>query len=151
MCPGDDGRPVLADTAVGRIGFVICYALRFPESARALALQGAHIIVQPPSFPDSARLLVDHFCIVRACENRVFVVVANRPDVEDGVKFIGNSQIVSPAGAILARASEDHEETVMATITPADASEKDIVRVPGEYETRLFRDRRPELYDSLVE
>ena len=38
-----------------------------------------------------------------------------------------------------------------AEIDVAEAREKDIVPIPGEYEMYLFGHRRPELYGALVE
>src|ERR1700737_1720118 len=46
--PGDE-LPVI-DTPIGRIGFVICFDLWFPEPARALALAGADIIAVPTNW-----------------------------------------------------------------------------------------------------
>ena len=41
---------VLADTELGRLGFAICYDLRFGEMFRLMALQGAQVIFMPASF-----------------------------------------------------------------------------------------------------
>jgi 5-aminopentanamidase len=146
---GEQREPAVFETALGRIGVAICYDLRFPETARLLALAGAELVAQPSNWPPQAVLLADHFVRVRAAENRVFVVLANRGDEEGGVEFIGRSQIVGPAGDVLASA-EREEGLVVADVDLAEAREKRIVNEPGVYEVSLFEDRRPELYGALA-
>lgn len=140
----------IVTTPFGRVGIGICYDLRFPESARAMALSGADIIVQPSTMPHEAELLLEHFVPVRACENRVFVALANRGDVEDGVGFMGRSQIVSPTGRRIAEAEEHGEALLTVTVNLLDAREKRIVNKPGEYEVSLFEDRRPSTYAAIT-
>lgn len=148
----DTGRdaPPVVPTRHGNIGLAICYDLRFPETARALALAGADVIAQPSTWPAEAAMLAEHFVPVRACENRVFLAVANRPDAEAGVHFMGRSQIAAPTGHRLAEADGDSECLLTATLDLNLARDKRIVNVPGEYEVSLFTDRRPELYGQIV-
>jgi 5-aminopentanamidase len=149
----DEGRstPPVVPTRLGRIGIAICYDLRFPEVARVLALAGADVIAQPSTWPSAARILADHFAVVRACENRVYVAVANRHDTEAGVKFIGLSRVVDPTGRTVAEADEDYPAVLVADIDCSASREKRIVTVPREYEVSLFADRRPDLYASIAE
>jgi predicted amidohydrolase len=51
VMPGDELK--VFDTALGRIGLIICYDLRFPEVTRTLALQGADLVALPTNFPIS--------------------------------------------------------------------------------------------------
>ena len=142
--PGDTGFKVW-ETEIGRIGIMICFDWFFPESARTLALQGAEIIAHPAN-------LVLPYCPnampVRCLENRVFAITANRTGTESRkdngeiLTFIGLSQIVSPKGKILVRASEDKEELFTTEIDPSLAKEKSINPF-----NNLFKDRRPELYN----
>jgi predicted amidohydrolase len=146
---GSPAEPPVFETAIGRIGLAICYDLRFPESARTLALSGADIIAQPSNWPPQAWMLADHFTVVRACENRVFLLVANRWDVEKGVPFMGQSQIVSPTGHVLSRAGTT--QTLISAVIDVDlARDKRIVVEPGVYEVSLFTDRRPDLYGPIT-
>jgi len=149
VTPGTSPAPVV-DTPFGRVGIGICYDLRFPESARTMALSGADIIVHPSTMPHEARLLLEHFVPVRACENRVFFALANRGDTEAGVSFMGRSQIVSPTGRRLAEAQEEGETNLTVTISLREARDKKIVNVPGEYEVSLFDDRRPATYSVIT-
>jgi len=140
--PGNTGFRVW-DTPIGAIGIMICFDWFFPESARTLAQMGADVIAHPsnlvlPYCPDAM--------ITRCLENRVFSVTANRTGSEqrggkDALNFIGMSEIVSPKGKVLYRASRDGEEFGKAEIDPAEARNKDL----NAY-NNLFEDRREDFY-----
>jgi len=138
------------DTALGRIGLIICYDLRFPEVTRTLALHGADMVALPTNFPMAAKLQCDVIAPARAAENRVYLLVANRVGKERWGEFCGWSQIVDPYGTRLAEAGESEEALLVADVELEKARDKDYV-VPGEYELYLFGHRRPELYGALVE
>jgi len=126
-----------------RIGVMICFDHFFPESARTLALRGAQIICHPANLvlPGIGQLSMR----MRAMENRVFTVTANRIGSEarggDELRFTGESQIVGPDGAVLSRAGPDTEEVGVVEIAPERAWDKRITRYND-----LFADRRPEFY-----
>lgn len=136
------------ESSFGPIGLMICYDLRFPEVARELALRGARIIVLPTELPRGGEAHQNVFTRARACENRVYIVYANRTGEENGIKYIGRSQIVNPMGEVLVEMGEN-EGIVSERIDLSVAEEKDIVVIPGEYETHLYKDRRPELYQTI--
>ncbi len=134
---GDSGFNVF-ECKGAKIGVMICYDWRFPESARTLALKGADIIAHPSN-------LVIPECIqamyARSVENKVFTITADRVGAERGLKFMGCSQIFNPKGQLLYRASEDKEEAKIVEINPQDARSKKLGRI-GD----LFKDRRPNFY-----
>lgn len=144
-----DALPLI-ELPFARIGILICYDIRFPEAARALALRGADVIVVPTNWPEGAESAPEFLTRARAWENRVYVVACNRVGVEQGVRFIGRSQIVSPGGAFLAQAEGDTETIVMAEIEPAQARQKKLVIVPGVFELDPVGGRRPDLYGDLT-
>src|SRR4029079_13483391 len=148
VVPGDEF--VVFDTAIGRIGFIICYALRFPEVTRTLALKGADIVCLPTNFPMAAKLQCDVIAPARAAENRIYLLVANRVGKERWGEFCGWSQIVDPYGMRLAEAGETEEALLVADVEIEKARDTYSVG-PGEYELSLFGHRRPELYGALVE
>src|SRR5436190_2977650 len=148
VTPGDELK--VFDTALGRIGLIICDDLRFPEVTRTLALQGADMVALPTNFPMAAKLQCDVIAPARAAENRVYLFVANRVGKERWGEFCGWSQIVDPYGTRLAEAGEAEETLLVADVEIEKARDKDYV-VPGEYELYLFGHRRPELYGALVE
>ncbi|HKC26963.1 MAG TPA: carbon-nitrogen hydrolase family protein [Jatrophihabitans sp.] len=149
ITPGPAGAPAVFDTPIGRVGLAICYDIRFPESARCLALAGADIIAQPSVWPDTVDIIANHMVRVRAAENHVYLVVVSRGDVEAGIQFRGNSQIIDPRGNVLGLA-EKGDALVTAEIDLAFSAEKRIVVQPGEYEVSLFEDRRPESYTGIT-
>jgi 5-aminopentanamidase len=149
VVPGDE-LPVW-DTPLGRIGVEICYDLRFPEVTRTLALKGADIVCHPTNFPMAARVQTEVITTARAAENRIFLLTANRVGRERSGEFCGWSQICDPTGTRLAEADATEEGVFLADVDLALAREKDLIVKPGEYEMRLFDDRRPELYQALVE
>lgn len=140
--------PVVVKTEFGQLGLSICYDLRFPEWARALALKGADVILNPTCWATSAGRVAELFTRVRAAENHVYVIAANRGDDENGVEFIGMSQIVDPMGTILA-VVERGTELLIADIVPAQSRNKEIVIADDQSSLSLFNDRRPDLYGDL--
>ena len=142
---GDTGFRVF-DTALGRIGMLICYDLRFPEAARTLALRGADIIALPTNWPNGADSAPDYMVRARAFENRVFVVACNRTGEERGARYIGRSCIAGPDGRRLADASAQGEEIIYTTIDVADARRKRLIVTPVEFVMDFIYDRRPDLY-----
>ena len=126
-----------------KIGVMICFDHFFPETARTLALKGAQIICHPANLvlPGLGQLSMR----VRAMENRVYTVTANRIGVEErggeALSFTGGSQIVAPDAVVLRSASPDREEIGIAEIDPTRALDKRVTRYND-----LFADRRPEFY-----
>jgi predicted amidohydrolase len=148
VVPGDE--LAVHETPIGRIGLEICYDLRFPEVTRSLALKGADIVAHPTNFPMNATTQTELFTAVRAAENRIYLLTANRVGKERSSEFCGRSQIVDPLGKRLAEAGTIEEKLLLAEVDLRKARDKDYI-IPGEYELRLFEDRRPGLYAALVE
>lgn len=147
---GSDLRAVW-DTPIGRIGVAICYDIRFPESARVLALAGAEIVAQPSNVAvGTPEVVADSFVPVRACENSVFLAFANRCDEESGVRFCGKSSIAAPDGTLLAvAAGEPALLLAEADLSLARSKRRDIVADGRRFAVELFGDRRPDLYGEL--
>jgi N-carbamoylputrescine amidase len=147
--PGDTGFRVW-DTKKGRIGVGICWDQWFPEAARAMALQGADVLLYPTAIGsephdtslDTAarwrRAMLGH-----AVSNVTPVAAANRVGKEDGQTFYGTSFISDHAGEILADLDRTGEGIAVATV---DMDEVDRARAAWGF----FRDRRTDLYGPLV-
>ncbi|OLB02251.1 MAG: hypothetical protein AUH09_00030 [Candidatus Rokubacteria bacterium 13_2_20CM_70_12] len=114
---GDTGYKVF-DAAGARVGIAICQDRRYPESYRALALQGAEVILVGYNTPSSPLALdLNELCLRSgAYANLCFVVGVAKAGVEDGVELIAGSAIVSPLGQVLARAATNGDELVVARI-----------------------------------
>lgn len=145
--PGDAGFPVFP-LPFGRLGIHICYDGSFPESARALRLRGAQVILLPTNWPDLR--LKREMVQVRAYENHVSVLAVNRVGTERGVTFEGGSCAADPLGRLLlaagAEAGRHHVE-----LDPDAADPSRVVVAPGRYEYDRLADRRPDAYGSLVD
>ena len=122
-------------------GIMICYDLRFPELARALALSGARMLFIPAEWRKVARKQMLALLTARAIENQQYVALCNGCGSAFGTQFGGSSAIVDPLGRALAHAGRG-EKTIFVTI---DLATQEKVRK----ELPVFIDRRPELYFSL--
>ncbi|WP_343238370.1 carbon-nitrogen hydrolase family protein [Streptomyces sp. SID13031] len=103
------------DTPIGRLGLMIDYDKTFPESARALAVDGAELIGCLNAWPtsitnraprmneDRQSRLFDLYDRSRAAENQVFLVSSNLTGSIGGMRFLGQSKVVGPGGDIVAR------------------------------------------------
>jgi len=139
---GDLGVPVV-DTAVGKIGVAICYDRHYPEVTRALALDGAEVVVVPQAgavaeWPDG--LFEAEMCVA-SFHNGFFSVLCNRVGREGELEFAGESFVCDPEGRVIARADKGTDEILFCGI--------DLSLVPRSHARRLFfPDRRPSLYGA---
>ena len=144
--PGNSGFPTF-DTKYARIGVYICYDRHFPEGARALGLNGAEIVFNPSAtVAGLSEYLWELEQPAHAVANGYFVGAINRVGHEqpwDIGEFYGKSYFCSPRGKIIAQASRDSDELVV-----ADLNLDEIREVRNVWQ--FFRDRRPETYDELV-
>jgi predicted amidohydrolase len=135
------GFPVVAWRGL-TLGLAICYDIEFPETARALAVAGADLILAPTALMPPYDVVADHVIPTRAYENQVFIAYANHCGSEDGLAYLGKSSICGPDGRVLAKAAAG-PELIMATLDPAHQA---LVRTRDP----LLADRRPQLYRSLT-
>ncbi|GAA3551156.1 carbon-nitrogen hydrolase family protein [Microlunatus spumicola] len=103
------------DTPVGRMGLLVDYDKTFPESARALALDGAEVVAALSAWPasvtnraerltdDRQSRLFDIYDAARAAENQIVWVSSNQTGVFGDLRFLGQAKVVGPGGQTLAR------------------------------------------------
>jgi predicted amidohydrolase len=146
FAPGQHPPPVVDLTARDgtpyRLGLMICFDWFYPEVARSLALRGADIIAHPSNL---VRKNCPRAMPIRALENRVFAVTANRYGSESNgdtsLTFIGQSQACAPNGELLYRAPRAGDAVNVEEIDPAKARSK---RVTAHND--LWEDRAPATY-----
>ena len=142
---GDLGFPVW-DTPLGRLTGAICMDAMYFESMRLSALHGADVVLFPTNW--SEELSPSSWWMARALENGVYVIAANRSDVERGEEFSGGSCVINPDGSIQA-AIDDGEGIVYGEIDLARARDKSW-NAPEPLGDRLA-DRCPAVYTPLVQ
>lgn len=94
-----------AKPPAARLGFSICYDIRFPALYRTLAKAGAHIITVPAAFTRHTGKAHWHVLLrARAIENGCFILAAAQGGKhENGRSTYGHSMIIDPWGTILAK------------------------------------------------
>jgi N-carbamoylputrescine amidase len=156
--PGDLGFRAF-NTQVGRIATLICWDQWYPEGARLTALQGPSILFYPtaigwhpaekvqfgPSQRDAWRTIQRGHAIA----NGVYVAAVNRVGFEKtstasaGLEFWGSTFICDPFGVVLAEASIEREEILLAEI--------DLDRIEDVRRNWPFlRDRRIDAYTGIT-
>jgi predicted amidohydrolase len=103
--PGD--QIVVTNTDLGKIGFSICYDMRFSEIYKIMALKGAQIIFVPAEF--TLHTGKDHWeplLRARAIENLCYVIAPAQIGVKTTFQTYGKSMIIDPWGNVIARASD---------------------------------------------
>ena len=143
--PGNSGYPVF-DTAYCKLGVYICYDRHFPEGWRALALNGAEYIVNPSAtVAGLSKYLWELEQPAAAAANGCFIGAINRIGTEapwNIGEFYGSTYVVDPRGQMVAQASADKDELLVADI------DLDMIREVRNV-WQFFRDRRPETYGPL--
>jgi N-carbamoylputrescine amidase len=156
--PGDLGFKAFP-TNKGKIGTLICWDQWFPEAARLTALQGAEVLFYPTAigwhplekeqYGENQHGAWMNVMKGHAVANGVYVAAANRIGLEQylpntsGIQFWGSSFIAGPQGEILAQASHDKEEILIAEV---DLDLQENVRQNWPF----LRDRRIDAFGDIT-
>lgn len=156
--PGDLGFQAI-ETKKGTVGTLICWDQWYPEAARITALKGAEVLFYPTAIgwhPKEKEQYGENqygawMNVMKghAVANGVFVAAANRIGLEkyidgtEGIQFWGASFIAGPQGEILAQASHDKEEILIAEV---DLDLQENVRQNWPF----FRDRRIDAFGDIT-
>ena len=154
--PGDLGFHAV-NTRAGSIAPLICWDQWYPEAARLVALEGANIIFYPTAIGWHPREKETFGAAQRdawrtvqrghAIANGLYVAVVNRVGFEQapgtaGIEFWGSSFIADPQGVMVAQASVDREEVLVAEV---DLDRLEDVRRNWPF----LRDRRIDAYQGI--
>ena len=156
--PGDLGFKSI-QTQKGKVGTLICWDQWYPEAARLTALKGAEVLFYPTAIgwhPQEKEQYGENqygawMNVMKghAVANGVYVAAANRIGLEQylpniaGIEFWGASFIAGPQGEILAQASHDKEEILIAEV---DLDLQENVRQNWPF----FRDRRIDAFGEIT-
>jgi N-carbamoylputrescine amidase len=143
--PGNLGYPVF-QTRYAKVGVYICYDRHFPEGARELGLNGAEIVFNPSAtVAGLSEYLWKLEQPAHAVANGYFIGAINRVGTEapwNIGEFYGQSYFCDPRGQMLAVASRDKDELIVADL--------DLDKIREVRNTwPFFRDRRPETYGGI--
>jgi N-carbamoylputrescine amidase len=155
--PGDLGFGSIA-TPYGRLGVLVCWDQWYPEGARIAALSGADLLVYPTAIgwhpsekAQYGAAQLDAWRTIQrahAIANGIFVAAVNRVGYEGpperGLEFWGSSFVADPFGQVIAQASCDQEEILIAECDPRRMEE---VRRNWPF----LRDRRIDAYAPILE
>ena len=162
--PGDLGFQAV-DTAFGRIGTLVCWDQWYPEGARLTALKGAEALFYPTAIgwhpaekAEFGAAQYDAWQTIQrghAIANGVYVAGVNRVGHEQGdvrgnrvpgkgIEFWGGSFLADPFGRVIAKASHDKEEILIAEIDPALLEDT-------RRNWPFLRDRRIDAYGQITQ
>lgn len=141
--PGNLGYPVF-DTRYGKVGLLICHDRHYPEGARALALNGAEIVLIPSATPDKSlsRKVWEKELCAHAIFNEYFVAGLNRTGQEGNYFYYGHSVAFDPTGELLAQAGTEEEVLLV-------DCDLDLIN-QRRRAWQFYRDRRPDTYGILT-
>ena len=156
--PGDLGFAPVA-TSLGKLGVLVCWDQWYPEAARLMALAGADLLLYPTAIgwdpaddaAEKSRQRDAWITVQRghAIANGLPLLACNRtgfetaPEGGRGLQFWGSSFVTGPQGEMLAQASTDRCELLIADV---DLARSESVRRIWPF----LRDRRIDAYGDLL-
>ena len=154
--PGDTGFRNF-DTKSGRVAALVCWDQWYPEGARIAAMGGASVLFYPTAIgwhpaekAEFGEAQYDAWRTIQrahAIANGVYVAAVNRVGFEGppdhGLEFWGGSFIADPFGRVIAQASHDKEEILIADVDPKLIDET-------RRNWPFLRDRRIDAYGPIT-
>ncbi|MGG1597848.1 nitrilase-related carbon-nitrogen hydrolase [Paenibacillus naphthalenovorans] len=134
---GNDGFPVFS-TPIGNIAMLICMDAMYFEPARIAALEEADVIAFPTNWVGSGNGGPSKTWCLRAKENGLCWIAANRSDTERGARFTGGSAII------------DADGSVQESLISGEGIVYGTVRADPDKRKGILRGRRPEAYQEIL-
>jgi len=142
VCPTED---------FGAVGLPVCFDGDFPETARALRLAGARVVVQASAYEVEAESWWDALYPARALENGQWWVMSNQCGRTPSGTLLGGSQVISPLGRVVSRAAKARELTetkfpVGPALLVTEIALRAELAEADRLNAALWENRREELY-----
>jgi predicted amidohydrolase len=143
VCPTED---------LGVLGLPVCFDGDFPETARALRLAGARVVVQASAYELEAESWWDGLYPARALENGQWWVMSNQCGTTPSGTLLGGSQVISPLGRIVSRAAKVHQAAGPAgrELLVTEIALREELAEADRVNSALWENRREELYRRAV-
>lgn len=125
-----------------RVALLICYDVEFPETVRAAALAGAHVVIVPTAQMTPFEFVAEQVVPVRAWENQIYIAYLNHDGAEGDLTYVGRSSIVDPYARVLD--SIVHGTRMLTAVIDTEIVDEARRRNP------YLDDLRPDLYDRSV-
>jgi N-carbamoylputrescine amidase len=138
--PGD-GKNLVFNTTICKIGVCICYDRHFPEYMRILGLMGAELVIIPQAGAKDEwpACLFECEMQVAGFQNGYFTALCNRVGQEEDIYFEGKSFITSPDGKIISQAPKGKDFVLISEINLDEIKN-------SHAKSHFIADRRPDLY-----
>jgi predicted amidohydrolase len=152
FAPGDAGLPVV-DVGGLRLGVLICYDLRFPETVRIQAVQGAELIAVPTAWVGGFDAAAEgdigqvRTARVMANLNATPIACASQVGRAGPFEFLGSSVLLDPFGVEVGAVASRIEESVTVLDLPRDRIALARDRGPG---MSPLAQRRTDVYAELL-
>lgn len=148
--PGSVAASTAEVAELGTVGLAVCFDGDFPETARALRLAGATVVLLPAAYETAAAPWWDTLYPANALANGQWWIMANQHGDNGGLELLGGSQVIAPDGTVAAAAPRGKATAgdgcrYLVTRLPLRESLARAAREGGP----LLASRRPELYGSL--
>ena len=135
---GGSIEPIFLKKHSLKIGFELCYELRFPEIARKLTLSGSDLLITTAAFPNPRSEHWKTLVKARAIENQLPHIACNRTGKAPDASYFGGSMIIDAWGEV--KADAGHKECIIVHDLDLDHKKEVRENIP------VFEERRTELY-----
>jgi predicted amidohydrolase len=151
-------RSPVFDTAIGRIGLMVCYDIFFPEIARLLTLKGADLLVGISGSPSFERPIFEPLVLARAMENTIPFAYCNLAGAEGEIAYWGGSRLIGPGdlatkvpgSPMIVQARYDSEDLVCGQVDYDDTHRfRPFFPVLRDLRAEMYADLRVALTDRL--
>ena len=151
FAPGAAAASTARTPQLGTVGVAVCFDGDFPETARALRLAGADVVLLPSAYETAAAPWWDTLYPANALANGQWWIMANQHGDNGGATLLGGSQVIAPDGTVTAAAPRGKQ-------TAADGCTYLVTRLPlrdslsraAQDSGPLLAGRRPALYGALA-